>query len=558
MRAAASGIVVGFVRKFLLILSLAALAVLAFAVRCHRLREVFVEGRIYFADPDCYSRMTRARTVDEGAAWSIRHHDFENWPAGITPHTTAPLDWAIVALKRILDLGFALWDSPNGSVLRGQTLDLAGALIGPLLAVIACGCIGWLWPREMAGGKWPALASVFLFAVSPVLVHGTALGRPDHQAPLIALLVIVFVLELRFLSGFATRGGHIAAGILWGCAWWLSLYEPLLLFVASTIGLALARPAAFRERARWWQWGTMLVVFGAAILVDGWRLQMPSPELRGAFERWKGSIGEMRGLDLRSVFLFQWLGAACWLAPVALLFQWRSRVEARWLMVLLAAVFALAIWQIRWGYFLALVYALSLPVQFAVLRRRWIAVVVWIVGLWPVAADWDRQLFPDEAVASRKRIQGLEMKTLRAIAESQAEQGAGPFLAPWWLSPAIAYWSRQPGVAGSSHQSLPGTIDAARIFLAPDADAALPILQERGVAWIVAEIPERVVPTSAALLAEPEPPHAFVHDLMGKALPEPWTNRIVLDRGIARPAGYDLFPIWRVRSAAKPATILAR
>lgn len=89
------------------------LAVTAFAVRCWNVREVFVADRVFFVDADCYSRMTRARLVSEGAGPSIRHHDFENWPQGTTPHTTAPMDWAIVAGRRILDFGFWIleqWD----------------------------------------------------------------------------------------------------------------------------------------------------------------------------------------------------------------------------------------------------------------------------------------------------------------------------------------------------------------------------------------------------------------------------------------------------------------
>ena len=57
-----------------------------------------MEGNIYFVDPDCYSRMSRARLVAEHPGLIVRQPDFENFPAGISPHTTAPLDYLIVLL----------------------------------------------------------------------------------------------------------------------------------------------------------------------------------------------------------------------------------------------------------------------------------------------------------------------------------------------------------------------------------------------------------------------------------------------------------------------------
>ncbi len=46
--------------------------------------------------------MTRARLVAEHPGTVVRHDDFENFPAGVTPHTTAPLDYLIVALAALL------------------------------------------------------------------------------------------------------------------------------------------------------------------------------------------------------------------------------------------------------------------------------------------------------------------------------------------------------------------------------------------------------------------------------------------------------------------------
>jgi hypothetical protein len=80
-----------------------------------------------------------------------------------------------------------------------------------------------------------------------------------------------------------------------------------------------------------------------------------------------------------------------------------------------------------------------------------------------------------------------------------------PFLAPWWLSPAMAYWSGQPGVAGSSHESLPGIVDSARFFLAQDPAGARQILARHRVSLVVAYDADRVTANSAAILGAAAP-----------------------------------------------------
>ena len=60
----------------------------------------------------------------------IRHQDFENFPTGTTPHTTAPFDYLILALSILL------------KPITAHAMDLAGTLISPVLALLG----GWfLW-----------------------------------------------------------------------------------------------------------------------------------------------------------------------------------------------------------------------------------------------------------------------------------------------------------------------------------------------------------------------------------------------------------------------------
>src|SRR5256885_11047240 len=114
-------------RHILFVFEIVIFSALILATRSANYQDVFVDGNIYFTDADCYARMTRARMCAEHPALIVRHHDFENFPEGTTPHTTAPLDYLIVALSISLQ------------PFTTHALDLAGALISPLLALAG----GW-------------------------------------------------------------------------------------------------------------------------------------------------------------------------------------------------------------------------------------------------------------------------------------------------------------------------------------------------------------------------------------------------------------------------------
>jgi hypothetical protein len=94
--------------------------------------------------------------------------------------------------------------------------------------------------------------------------------------------------------------------------------------------------------------------------------------------------------------------------------------------------------------------------------------------------------------------------------------GDSPFLAPWWLSPEIAYWSNQPGVAGSSHESLPGIEDSARFFVSQDWGTARKLLENDKVAWVIAYDSERAAQNSGEILgtAVPQQPVCMMLDKM--------------------------------------------
>ena len=502
-------------RKWLDALLLIALLLLTFFARCHNRGQVFHHGGVFFVDGDCYSRMTRAKMVSDGQ-WIIRHHDFENFPNGITPHTTAPLDWMIVALKPVVRFAVVLVDPRANSVLRSQSLDVAGALVSPLLGVATALWLWW-WAGRM---RLPFRSAVLvLFALSPILVHGTVLGRPDHQSLLMLLLAVALGCEIRLVHSadderIVRRAWSIAAGSAWGIALWVSLYEPLVLLLAVSAMRAVCDRGNMLARGRRSGWFALAGWVMIGILVDGWRLEWPDHALREYFGRWSATIGELRHMDLAGPLLWEWIGLLGFVWPILLWLAGRDDRRAFGILAALALLLGFTVWQLRWGYFLALAFAMSLPWQLRALRQTWLGWVAFAVALWPLVASWANTLHPDEKTRDDQAWREFSQATLRGIAAKMRGPERAAFLAPWWMSPQVAYWSGQPGIAGTSHQSLPGTIDSARFYLSNDPAQAAEFLRRRQVRWVIADSAsydlERrdqllAVTNSAALLGQRAP-----------------------------------------------------
>ena len=139
-------------------------------------RGAFRRRRLLFTDD-------RARIISQQPATLLTRHTFENYPLGVRPHTTAPMDYLIVEFAWLL----------GGSV----HLDLAGAWISPVLGGLLIVIAAWLWSELRAMPyRWSMLA---LLSSSPVILHGFGVGRPDHQS-----LVL-----------FLTGAGLMAESVLW-------------------------------------------------------------------------------------------------------------------------------------------------------------------------------------------------------------------------------------------------------------------------------------------------------------------------------------------------------
>ncbi|MEI6279979.1 MAG: hypothetical protein WCQ16_11460 [Verrucomicrobiae bacterium] len=444
---------------------------------------VFFGGNVYFTDGDCYARMTRVRILQENPLAPVRHHDFENFPEGTSPHTTAPLDYLIAGVAAVL------------KPFAGNPLADAGAWISPVLG-LATLCVLVFWGRSFAYGNAPLL----LLAVSPIVSHGFLLGRPDHQSLLMFLMTISLVAEVGIWKG---KSWGMLSAAAWALGLWVSLFEPLILVVA----VLAARLASGRLRVSRNPIALFAGILLIALVTDGFRVEAFDTH----FSRWALNIGELRHGS--PAVLFSWAG---WLViPAPLILGWRffrSREPICLLFAcLLVPLIGLSLFHLRWGYFLALVFAMSLPWVLPAFRWRAAGWGIFVLSLWPVAAAWEQTLYPDDEGFRARAESVADEVALRDAAVRLRDLPRHGVIAPWWFSPAIVWWSGQPCVAGTSHQSLPGIADTAEFFLSEGTGRK--ILERREAGYIFSYEPDRVAANSAQILGRGVPSNPLARRL---------------------------------------------
>src|SRR5438552_11411083 len=329
---------------------------------------------------------------------------------------------------------------------------------------------------------------LILYVISPILVHGTELGRPDHQSLLILLVAIAICAERSSQTlQAANRAGAwwLTSAVAWAVAIWVSAYEPLVLFLVMTAtALLMNRRAVFApdRRAGW--------VLFAAIMAIAFAIERRVPsaailQSNGHLKNWASTIGELVHVSPMNPVWLNWCGFLLFVAPVLIWMSTRTvrngAPDGRALpfYVLLVATYFLTIWQARWGYFFVLIFAVALPALLAPIKSGaavWIAVVL---SMLPILRDWDERLWPNETQLAKRVEKRIASAQIRDLALSLRSPDVHPFLAPWWLSPSIAYWSGQPGVGGSSHESLQGIDESARFSLSENLQEQRDILEKR-------------------------------------------------------------------------------
>jgi hypothetical protein len=214
----------------------------------------------------------------------------------------------------------------------------------------------------------------------------------------------------------------------------------------------------------------------------------------------------LKGVRVDDPIWLRWAGLLLIPLPALL---WIAIAKVRTIPIFLAALliasFALTMWQARWAYFFVMIFALALPALLAVIRNQVAAWILIVISLFPILTDWEEKLWPNDTQRALILERRAEAIGWRETAMQLAAPTEASFLAPWWWSPAVAYWSGQPGVAGSSHEALNGITESARFFLASDPETARAILEKTKAAWVLAYDADRTVANSAALLGLPPP-----------------------------------------------------
>jgi hypothetical protein len=165
------------------------------------------------------------------------------------------------------------------------------------------------------------------------------------------------------------------------------------------------------------------------------------------------------------------------------------------------------------SYFFVLLFLLALPFLLEGISSRALVWIAFTLSLWPVAKEWEARLWPNEAVTTVGLERKTEAEDLRRLARAMVSDRTQPFLAPWWLSPAIAYWSGQPGVAGSSHEGIAGIVESARFYAATDVTEAERIIQIHKAEFILSYDADRVASNAAGILGSPVSEHALCYVL---------------------------------------------
>ena len=344
--------------------------------------------------------------------------------------------------------------------------------------------------------RWIAL---ILYAISPILVHGAELGRPDHQSLLIVLMLIGVCAEWT-LQDHRSQNWSLVSGTAWALSFWVSLYEPLILLgVLLLFALTKDRHLLLQSHRRigWLVFGALIAT---AFLIER---RVPSLSIFRAdllFKNWSRTIGELAHISLFNRIWVVWAGYLILIAPVLIWISVRRRTAPpTFVLILLVTTFLLTLWQARWGYFFLLIFAISLPTLLTSINSRAAPWIAFALSMFPIAQFWDARIWPNESELAARIQRRNESGELRELALSIRSKEKNPFLAPWWLSPSLAYWSGQPAVAGSSHEALDGIADSAHFFLTNDPQIGREILKKRRIAWVFAYDSDRVVGNSADL-----------------------------------------------------------
>ncbi len=243
-------------------------------------------SRIFFPDPDNYTRAYRAKKIADGNIKTWRRMEALNAPNGVDHHWTAPMDY--------LAAGAGLLGRAMGK--DGHRFEIGLTLLPVALGVCYIAAL-IVFIRRIAG--WPVVfLCAWLAAVSPSLHRVFELGHVDHHA-LLELLVLLSMIGLAprlCITGRSTSPREartctgeslpravaglmpLAAGACMGLAIWTAAQAAIFWSAICAVLLIHAaresvdgRAATFTV-ARRWIGGSAMVVAAAHWIENGFSL----------------------------------------------------------------------------------------------------------------------------------------------------------------------------------------------------------------------------------------------------------------------------------------------
>lgn len=341
------------------------------------------------------------------------------------------------------------------------------------------------------------------FLFSPPLLHCFRLGRPDHQG--LALFFTLLFATLFYTWGKNRREPHShcrhrllagLTGLCMGLSLWVSFFEPFVLSASLfCVGIFLLRKKPPCQTVFWSVFTAVMIL---SFFIEGWKFYPGKLSGNEYLKNWMGTIGELRSLRFGN--LSPYFGWLIWISPLILIHGIRKKEPSRDYVFYFGLVWGLlmilSFWHVRWTGYAAVFYCLSIPVILGAMRGRIWKWVLFLILIFPCMRFLSQESMrePDEESLV---VQQSHLRYLTQIIP--AHQGL-VIMAPWWWSPHILYWTGNPIVASSSHQSIEGVVDSAKFYSALQPEESLAILKKRGVNLVVGYDAPRLLANSLQIL----------------------------------------------------------